>query len=136
MSESDQARQLRQNQRDGRDVGDQQQTADDGRIIHEHIGQDLFQAGAAHLDADKQRIAHRGRDVADAEVVHENHAKLDGAHTKALADGQKQRREDEDGRGHVHEGAGHQQDDVHNEKDDVFVTGQAQQQGGNGVGDL
>ena len=52
---------------------------------------------------------------------------MDSAHAKALADGQKQRSEDEDGRGHIHEGAGHQQDHVHDEQDDVLIAGQAQQ---------
>ena len=131
-----QARQLRQGHGHCRDVSDQQQAADDGDIVHEHVRQDLFQAGTAHLDADEQRVADRGRDVADAEVVHEDHTKVDGAHAKALADGQEQRGEDQDRRGNIHKGAGHQQDDVHDQEDDVLVVGQAQQQSRHGIGDL
>ena len=48
-----QARQLRQGHGHCRDVSDQQQAADDGDIVHEHVRQDLFQAGTAHLDADE-----------------------------------------------------------------------------------
>ena len=78
MSESSQTGHLGQNQGDRRDVGDQQQTCNDGHIVHEHIGHDLFQRGAAHLDADEQRIADGRGDVADAQVVHQDHTELDG----------------------------------------------------------
>ena len=63
-----------------RDVGDQQQAQDDGCIVHEHVGHHLGQRGAANLDAHEQGVAHRGRDVADAEVVHEDQAEMDGMH--------------------------------------------------------
>ena len=112
------------------------QAQDDGCIVHEHVGHHLGQRGAAHLDAHEQRVAHWGRDVADAEVVHEDKAEMDGMHPEALADGQEQRGEDQDGRGDVHKRACHQKDGVHDEEDDVLIAGQAEQSGCHGVRDL
>ena len=101
MLQSDQTHCLGQCHGHCGDEGDQQQAADDGHIVHQHVRHDLGQAGAAHLDTDEQSVADGRGDVADAQVVHEDQTKLDGAHAKALANGQEQRGEDQDCRGHV-----------------------------------
>ena len=131
-----QAHCLRQCGRHCRDKSDQQQTADDGHIVHKHIRHDLGKRGAAHLDAHEQCIAHGRGNVADAQVIYEDQTELYRAHAKALADGQEQRGEDKDGRGHIHEGAGHQQDHVHDEQDHILVAGQAEQSSRHSIRDL
>ena len=90
MSQLHQAHCLRQCGRHCRDKGDQQQSADDGHIVHKHIRHDLGKRGAPHLDTHEQGVAHGRGDVADAQVIHEDQTEMDGAHAKALTDGQKQ----------------------------------------------
>ncbi len=51
---------------------------------------------SAYLDGDEQGVAYRRSDVADAEIVDEDEAELDGTHAKGLNDGQEQRGKDED----------------------------------------
>lgn len=131
-----QAGQLGQQHGDRGDIGDQQQTCDDGHIVDQHVGQNLRQSGTANLDADEQGVADGGSDVADAQVVDQDQTEVDGVHAEALADGQEQGGEDQDGGGDIHEGTGDQQDDVHDQQDHVLVVGQTQQSGGNGLGDL
>ena len=75
----DQTGQLGQDHGDGGDVGDQQQTCDDGHIVQQHVRQNLCQSGAADLDADEQGVADGGSDVADAQVVDQDQTEVDEA---------------------------------------------------------
>ena len=56
MSQLHQAHCLRQCSRHCRDKGDQQQSADDGHIVHKHVRHDLGKRGAPHLDTHEQAL--------------------------------------------------------------------------------
>ena len=73
------------------DIRDQNQARQDGRVVAEHVGHHLGQGAAAHLDGHKQRVAHGRGNVADAQVVDQNQAKMDGVHAEGLHDGQEER---------------------------------------------
>ena len=108
----DEAAQIRHDQSDGRNKGDQEQCHDHGgEQRHDVLGNalDLDLADAA---ANEQAGADGRSDGADTQVHDEHDAELDIAHADAAGDGQEDRGEDQNGRSQVQEHAHDQQEAV------------------------
>ena len=85
-----QPRELGQNHTDRGDIGHQKQPHEDSYIIPEHVRHGFREGAPAHLDGHKQGVAYGRRDVANAQVVHQHQAEVDGVHAEGLHDRQEQ----------------------------------------------
>ena len=120
------SQQARQPHRQRGNVGYQHQHHKDRCKISQQRLYYLLNLGLSYLYSYKQGGSHWRRDSSDTQIEDHHNTEMNGVHPQCLADGQKNRGEDQTGRRHIHKGSHNQEKDIDDEKDHIPVVADSQ----------